>query len=31
MLIFAVMASQYESYKDPFIMFAVPLAVIGVI
>jgi len=32
LLIFAVMASQYESYKDPFIvMFSVPLAVVGVI
>jgi len=32
MLIFAVMASQYESYKDPFIvMFSVPLAVVGVL
>ncbi len=31
-LIFAVMASQYESLKDPFIvMFSVPLAVIGVV
>jgi HAE1 family hydrophobic/amphiphilic exporter-1 len=30
-LIFMVMASQYESLKDPFIvMFSVPLAVIGV-
>jgi HAE1 family hydrophobic/amphiphilic exporter-1 len=31
-LIFAVMAAQYESFKDPFIvMFSVPLAVIGVV
>jgi hydrophobic/amphiphilic exporter-1 (mainly G- bacteria), HAE1 family len=32
LLVYAVMASQYESLKDPFIvMFAVPVAVIGVV
>jgi HAE1 family hydrophobic/amphiphilic exporter-1 len=32
LLVYAVMASQYESLRDPFIvMFAVPVAVIGVV
>jgi HAE1 family hydrophobic/amphiphilic exporter-1 len=32
LLVYAVMASQYESLKDPFIiMFSVPLAAIGVV
>jgi HAE1 family hydrophobic/amphiphilic exporter-1 len=32
LLVYAVMASQYESLKDPFIvMFAVPVAIIGVV
>jgi len=32
LLVYAVMASQYESLKDPFIvMFAVPVALIGVV
>ncbi|PID29989.1 MAG: acriflavine resistance protein B [Candidatus Cloacimonadota bacterium] len=32
LLVFMVMASQFESFKDPFlIMFAVPLSIIGVI
>jgi HAE1 family hydrophobic/amphiphilic exporter-1 len=32
MLVFMVMASQFESYRDPFvIMFTVPLGIIGVI
>ena len=32
MLVYAVMASQYESLRDPFIiMFSVPLAAIGVV
>lgn len=31
-LVYAVMASQYESFRDPFIiMFAIPLAAIGVV
>jgi hydrophobic/amphiphilic exporter-1 (mainly G- bacteria), HAE1 family len=31
-LVYAVMASQYESFRDPFIiMFSIPLAAIGVI
>jgi hypothetical protein len=31
-LVYAVMASQYESLRDPFIiMFSVPLAAIGVV
>jgi HAE1 family hydrophobic/amphiphilic exporter-1 len=31
-LVYAVMASQFESFKDPFIiMFSIPLAVIGVV
>jgi HAE1 family hydrophobic/amphiphilic exporter-1 len=32
LLVYAVMASQYESLRDPFIvMFAVPVAIIGVV
>jgi HAE1 family hydrophobic/amphiphilic exporter-1 len=32
LLVYAVMASQYESLKDPFIvMFSVPVAIIGVV
>lgn len=32
LLVYAVMSSQYESLKDPFIvMFAVPVAIIGVV
>ena len=32
LLVYAVMASQYESFRDPFIvMFAVPVAAIGVV
>lgn len=32
LLVYAVMASQYESLKDPFVvMFAVPVAIIGVV
>ena len=32
MLVYAVMASQYESFRDPFIiMFSIPLAAIGVV
>src|SRR5690606_6934502 len=31
-LVYAVMASQYESFRDPFIiMFSIPLAAIGVV
>jgi multidrug efflux pump subunit AcrB len=31
-LVYAVMASQYESLRDPFIiMFSIPLAAIGVV
>ena len=32
LLVYAVMASQYESFRDPFIvMFSVPVAVIGIV
>ncbi len=32
LLVYAVMASQYESLRDPFIvMFSVPVAAIGVV